>query len=278
MGNGCGTQNIAQAQKSVFDESLKTVNLALGEIIEVSHNTRLFRFILPEEHTLGLPVGRHIQIEAEINGEIIKRSYTPTTIDSTIGYFDLIIKIYLPNETFPDGGLMSQYLNSLTTGDRVKVIGPRGKIIYQAHGVFKHLTKNTSIKTKQILMVAGGTGITPMLQIIRDIAKDNHDKTKVWLIFANKTEDDILCRTELDSFADDPRFTIHYTLTRPNNDSEKKWKGKIGRVNEEMISECFPLPTKDTVILLCGPTPMVKAACLPNLEKLKYNICETFIF
>ena len=95
MGNGCGkSDNVANTVQSltVFSGEIKTVEVELDEIIEVTHNTRLFRFKLPQGHTLGLPVGRHIQIQATVNDEIIKRSYTPTTLDSTVGYFDLIIK------------------------------------------------------------------------------------------------------------------------------------------------------------------------------------------
>ena len=50
-------------------------------------------------------------------------------------------------------------------------------------------------------MIAGGTGITPMLQLIRAILKDPRDKTKMWLVFANQTENDILLRTELEEVA-----------------------------------------------------------------------------
>ena len=54
-------------------------------------------------------------------------------------------------------------------------------------------------KVKKIGMVAGGTGITPMLQIIRAIQRDPTDTTEVWLIFANQTEEDILLRKELEA-------------------------------------------------------------------------------
>ena len=70
---------------------------------------------------------------------------------------------------------MSQYLNGLSVGNIVKVIGPRGKIVYHGNGEF-NLKSEKTFKTKEILMIAGGTGITPMLQIIRQIKSDPTDK------------------------------------------------------------------------------------------------------
>lgn len=61
---------------------------------EITHDTRRFRFALPtEEHVLGLPVGKHLYIFAEMGTDIIMRPYTPVTSDDEVGYFDLVIKV-----------------------------------------------------------------------------------------------------------------------------------------------------------------------------------------
>ena len=103
-------------------------------------------------------------------------------------------------------------------------------------------------------MIAGGTGITPMLQLVRAVLKDPKDKTKMWLIFANQTESDILLRTELEDIAAEQpdRFRLWYTLDRPEDD----WKYSKGFINAEMIQEHMPPPGSDTLILMCGPPPM----------------------
>jgi hypothetical protein len=55
------------------------------------------RFALPSpHHRLGLPVGKHILAAASINGEEVVRPYTPTTLDSVRGHFDLVVKVYTP--------------------------------------------------------------------------------------------------------------------------------------------------------------------------------------
>ena len=66
--------------------------MELGKVIAESHDTKVFRFNLPAGHRLGLPVGQHIQLQADIDGKNIKRSYTPITLDTTVGHVDCIIK------------------------------------------------------------------------------------------------------------------------------------------------------------------------------------------
>jgi cytochrome-b5 reductase len=57
-------------------------------------NTCSYRFALPkEDDVLGLPIGQHISVSAEINGKDITRSYTPTSSDDDLGHFDLLIKV-----------------------------------------------------------------------------------------------------------------------------------------------------------------------------------------
>lgn len=97
-------------------ESTEKYMLPLVEKEEISHDTRRFRFGLPTaKHVLGLPVGQHIQLSAMINEELVIRSYTPVTSDDDQGYVDLVIKVYKSgvHPKFPDGGKMSQHLDSM---------------------------------------------------------------------------------------------------------------------------------------------------------------------
>ena len=65
-------------------------------------------------------------------------------------------------------------------------------------------------------MLAGGTGVTPMFQVVNAILRDPLDKTQLSLIFANVTEDDILLRKELDTLAAvHSNFSVYYVLNTP---------------------------------------------------------------
>ena len=154
--------------------------------------------------TLTLAAGQHIYLSARINGSLVVRPYTPTTSDEDLGHMDLVVKVYMANvhPKFPDGGKMTQYLENLPIGDTIDVRGPSGLLIYNGKGVFdiKEDKKGPSkeVKVKQVSMIAGGTGITPMLQLVRAVFRDPEDETCLSLLFANQTEEDILLRNELE--------------------------------------------------------------------------------
>jgi cytochrome-b5 reductase len=177
-----------------------------------------YRFALPQPtDILGLPIGQHISLAATIPGQPkeVVRSYTPISSDENAGYFDLIIKSY------PTGNI-SKHMGGLKIGHTMKVRGPKGAMVYSPNMV------------RAVGMIAGGTGITPMLQIIRAIIRGRPagDKTKINLIFANVNPDDILLREDLDSLVkEDPDFSVYYVLNNP----PEGWNGGVGFVTAEMI-------------------------------------------
>ncbi|CAK4521603.1 unnamed protein product [Aphanomyces euteiches] len=262
----------------------KTVMLKLVEKESLSHDTRRFRFALPtEKHVLGLPVGQHISLRyTDEEGKLVMRSYTPVSSDDAVGYIDLVVKIYFKDvhPKFPEGGKMSQYLEAMKIGDSIEVSGPKGKLTYKGLGVchIKHRIKDTTIdvrKAKTIGMIAGGTGITPMLQVIRYALKNPKETTQFSILFANQTEQDILCREELEQMAKDyPNVKVWYTVDRPT----ESWKYSSGFVTKEMIQEHLFPAGDDVQIFLCGPPPMLKFAVLPALEELGFTPDMHFSF
>ncbi|CAF4982357.1 unnamed protein product, partial [Rotaria sp. Silwood1] len=212
----------------------------------LSHDTCRFRFQLPSsKHVLGLPIGQHIYLTAHINGELVKRPYTPVTSDDNQGYFDLHSGLF---------DIRSRKPESFVT---------------------RHV--------RHLGLIAGGSGITPMYQILNEILKeqtsnvsDQRNDMKIWLLFANQTEQDILLRSELEQLAasNSERFKLWYTVDRES----AQWNYSKGFINETMLKEHMPPPADDVLICICGPPPMIKFACLPNLEKLGYQQYMTFCF
>jgi cytochrome-b5 reductase len=76
------------------------------------------------------------------------------------------------------------------TGQVLNLYGPYGKLSYKSNGVFE-IIKNDTIITKKvdkIGMIAGGSGITPMFQLINKIVMNKRDKTGLALIYSNKNQ------------------------------------------------------------------------------------------
>ena len=249
---------------------------------EISHDVRRFRFGLQsKDHIIGLPIGQHISFKfVDKQGKDVIRSYTPTTSNDEAGYVDFVIKVYFKNvhPKFPDGGKMSQYLNDLKVGQKLLMKGPKGHLDYIGRGRFTITQSRDEVgvyRMKKIGMIAGGTGITPMLQVIRAILKDPQDKTEIWLIFANQTEEDILLRKELEAIPKE-RFHLWYTLDRPPTDGS--WKYSSGFINTDMCREHLPPPSKDAMIFCCGPPPMIKFACEPAFKEIGYVEKQWFSF
>lgn len=271
-----------KTKKTLLDDTVK-YPLKLSEKIVVSHDTRKFRFSLPSsDHVLGLPTGQHVYLSAKVDGKLVVRPYTPVSSDEDKGYVELMIKVYFKNTNpkFPDGGKMSQHLENMNIGDTIDFRGPSGLIVYIGHGVFavrpdKKAEPAERVYSK-ISMIAGGTGVTPMLQIIEAVLRDPTDKTKMKLLFANQSEEDILCRKELDELAEKhgDRFEVWYTVDRPPAD----WKFSAGFINDTMIKERLFAPADDSVVLMCGPPPMINFACIPNLDKLVYDPAHRLAF
>jgi nitrate reductase (NAD(P)H) len=121
---------------------------------------------------MGLNVGGHIFFHIKVGGDTVSRKYTPVSPVNKKGVVEFVIKVYKPTDEFPKGGVMSQHLDSMKVGEKLKMEGPKGMLYYFGNGNFE-LRKKLIKKTK-IGLIAGGTGITPCYQIIQaaTLAKD----------------------------------------------------------------------------------------------------------
>ncbi|EAW12887.1 putative cytochrome b5 reductase [Aspergillus clavatus NRRL 1] len=217
----------------------KTLPLVQKDVL--APNVYRFVFQLPNAtDIIGLPIGQHVAIKAIVNGQTVSRSYTPTSNNLDRGRLELVIKCY------PDGLLTGQYLANLQVGEEVLFRGPKGAMKYKPN------------MCKRIGMIAGGTGITPMYQLIRAICEGDTDTTEISLVYANRGEEDILLRVELEAFARKypKQFRVYYMLDNP----PKGWKYGKGYVTPQIMEAYLPKSAADTKIMLCGPPGMVNAA------------------
>ena len=137
---------------------------------------------------------------------------------------------------------------------------------------FKHIEFNVKIQApfsqKHIVMLVGGTGITPMIQALHAILGENGgNRPKVTMLYGSRVEDDILGRELIDSWADtysDSFTNVHVLSEEPESSS---WKGLRGYITREIVEKYAPGPSEDVIFFICGPPPFYNALSGPREEK-----------
>ncbi|KDQ18155.1 hypothetical protein BOTBODRAFT_29492 [Botryobasidium botryosum FD-172 SS1] len=221
------------------------VEFPLKKIEEYNHNTAKYIFELPEHTASLLPISSCVVVKTpetfvDAKGKPFVRPYTPISDSDAEGELAFLIKYY------PEGNV-SKFVHSMKIGDKLAVKGPFPKFPYKSNE-FEHIG-----------MIAGGSGITPMYQILKHALAISDDKTKFTLLFANVTPADILLREDFDALkAKHPeRFDVVYVVDK----ADSNWKGPTGYITPDLIKEHIaPASAGDKVrVLVCGPPPQVAA-------------------
>lgn len=177
--------------------------------------------------------------ESAVASPYPKKKLSNALVDQK-GTLEFIVKKY-------PKGPMSSHLHDLEPGQRLEIKGPIPK--YQW----------TPNKHEHVVMIAGGTGITPMWQVANSIFKNPEDKTKVTLVFGNIKEEDILLKREWEHLENmyPQRFRAFYVLDNP----PEQWQGGKGYVTKELLKTVMPEPKQgDKIkIFVCGPPGMYQA-------------------
>jgi predicted ferric reductase len=135
-------------------------------------------------------------------------------------------------------GDFTKKVDQLKTGTKVIIDGPLGAF-----------TSNQA-KTNKLLLIAGGIGITPIRSIIEEQTKNNKN---IILLYANKTQQDIAFKQELENFSINKVVNVLSEETSlPGSEFE------LGRIDEEKIKRLVP-DYKERDAYICGPEPMMKA-------------------
>lgn len=222
------------------------------------------RFNLPtDRHVLGVGPGEHLLV---MNNASLLRPYSPLTSDADAqGYFDLLVKLY-------PSGIVSRDLHSLRPGASLTFIGPKP-------GAFR-LPVGGDLE--KLGMVAGGTGIAPMYQLIRFLLhSQQHDSTRIVLVYSSRVEPPPL-HHELEELACSfpGRLEVCYVLSGRSLEGQGKCEGGEkdkspsvkkhsttyrGRVTEKIIQDHLFSPhellSESGTMLVSGPPGLREALC-----------------
>lgn len=229
-----------------------------------SRRVKLFRLNLPGRGEFRAGQYYDIRLTAP-GGYQAQRSYSVTSSPDEPNVIELAI------EQIHDGEVSSYFHQVVEPGDRIELRGPIGG----------HFTW-TPDYTGPVLLVAGGTGVAPLMSMLRHRYTAG-SSSPVLLMFSVRTESDILFGPELEQMAlEDPNFKLVITLTREVPDG---WSGETRRIDRQMIDLAFASVGREAGrarrrapgrAYVCGGTGFVESVADHLLESgMDYNAIRT---
>lgn len=228
--------------KSALDKD-NFVELPLKKVIPYNHNTSTFIFELPEGTASLLPVASCVVVKAENlkdakTDKPVIRPYTPVSPSEQPGELAFLIKKY-------DTGVASKFIHEMKVGDKLAIKGPIPKFPFKVN------------EFDEVALIGGGSGITPLYQILEYALADKTNKTKFKLLFANVTEQDILLRETFDAWKKQfpDKFDVVYVLDKP----PKNWSGPSGYISKDLLKMHLAPPSlnEKVKVFICGPPAQV---------------------
>jgi ferredoxin-NADP reductase/mono/diheme cytochrome c family protein len=208
--------------------------LQLVRIERQTHDCVSLRFRLPNGAKLKAKPGQFMTFSWLLAGEKVIRSYTISSSPTQSGYIEITPKR-------AKEGFVSAFLNDdAAIGLTVEAIGPAGQFCFDER------------TQKKIVLVAAGSGITPMISILRFI-DDRCLDTDVTLLYTARTQRDIIFEAEIERLKQSlSSFNCFTVLTRP----EAGWKGLTGHIHRDVLADIVKRQ-KEAAFFLCGPEPFM---------------------
>jgi len=208
------------------------------EIKEISERIKIFKLNWEGIEKFNFKAGQFINLSddnfKDEEGKIIKRPYSIANSPLEKKYLELCIA---------KGQKFSKHLfEKIKKGDILNVEGP--------FGIF--FLKETNIKDTEskLVFIAGGTGIAPLISMIRTLIKQEYNE-EINLFYSIRNSEDYAYKEELENISkQNKKFKLIMTCTRTCNE----WKGKTGRITtfiEDHIK-------KNWITYICGPKKMAE--------------------
>lgn len=220
----------------------KYYDLTVKEVIKETHDTISIVFEQPDEPVV-YKAGQFLTLIANIDGKEVRRAYSLCSspfVDS-----DMAVTVKRV-----DDGVMSNWLPAhLREGEKLRVMEPMGQFT----------TEYNRDRKRHIIMFAGGSGITPMMSIIKSVLHQEPESI-ISLIYCNRDVESIIFQHQLEALQtrDEGRLHVIHILDK----APMNWQGYSGLLNHEMLNRLFErIPdwgVENTTYLMCGPEGMMK--------------------
>jgi ferredoxin-NADP reductase len=216
--------------KTAHENAKSPIRLLLSQIEQQTHDTKTLRFQILDERQFRAKPGQFLTFQWTIDGQRVRRSYTVSSSPVHENYVEITPKRM-------ENGCVSVFLNERAKpGLAVEASGPYGRFYFD------------ETLHKSIVLIAAGSGITPMISMLCYI-DDLELATPVTLLYCVRTGADIIFENELSRLSRSlPNFKYELCLSRP----DPTWKGRSGRLTEEFVSQRVTDLDSPT-FFLCGP-------------------------
>ena len=221
------------------------LKLRVSDIIEETASAKTFRFVSEDHYLPPFQAGQYLAVKVDLGSVLTSRPYSISSAPNQTGYYDLTIRRV-------EGGMVSNYLlDKVERGQKFEVSGPHGNFCF-----------NPLFHDPDMVLMAGGSGITPFMSIIREIVECGLNRN-VYLFYGNKSFDDVIFHQALaDIAAVFPNIRYFPVLENPPDD----YTGCRGLMSGALIKEKLGDLAGKT-FYLCGPQAMYDY-CVPQLEEL----------
>lgn len=223
-----------------------------AEVLEIFEETpRVKSLVLRVPGWPGHRPGQHIDVRLTAeDGHCAERSYSIASAPQPSPPEREIIELTV--ERLGDGEVSPYLTEQMRPGDQIELRGPIGSD-------FTWSMEDGG----PLLLVAGGTGIVPIMAMLRHRAMQN-SRVPAWLLVSSRSYEEIVYRGELERLeAADDGLRIFHTLTRSQPPG---WQGFRRRIDREMLQSVMPPPDAWTHAYVCGPTEMVEAIAAAMVE------------
>ncbi|MCP2072883.1 UNVERIFIED_ORG: 3-phenylpropionate/trans-cinnamate dioxygenase ferredoxin reductase subunit [Pseudomonas lini] len=231
-------ESMPPSQQSVWHPEEDDALVCLGVQSE-THDVKTFTFASPHGKRFEFRAGQYFLFDLEFNGETESRNYSISSSPHRATTFSITVKRVF-------GGKVSNWLHdNLLPGITMKAKGPLGGFIRPGD------------ISRKLLLLSGGSGITPVMSMLRDLA-ENFEPVDVVFMHAARTPLDIIFREELAWRAKQLRTLRLYFLPE-STVGEPSWSGLTGRLSADYIRLAVP-DIAERVVMCCGPSPFMAAA------------------
>ena len=242
---GTAAAAVAAAEEYIRLLHPKRLELRVSDVIDETPSAKTLRLVSKDNYLPPFLAGQYLALYLEIGGIRTSRPYSISSPPNQAGFYDITIRRV-------ENGLVSNYLlDEIKPGDTLVGSGPAGSFYF-----------NPLIHKKTMVCIAGGSGITPFMSIIREIVECGLDRT-VYLFYGSRTADDVIFAGELSRTAE--RFqNIHYIPVI--EEAAEGCAGACGFITRDLLREALD-NIEDKSFFICGPQGLYDF-CLPHVEDL----------